>query len=39
MAIYTIFKIGSPEVLELNGKEYKEVYLNFNTKRRAKVIA
>jgi hypothetical protein len=28
-----------PEILELNGKEHEDVYLNFTTKRRAKVIA
>jgi hypothetical protein len=32
-------RIAVPEILELNGKEFKDVYLNFTTKRRAKVIA
>jgi hypothetical protein len=32
-------RVAAPEILELNGKEFKDVYLNFTTKRRAKVIA
>ncbi len=32
-------RLAAPEILELNGKEYHEVYLNFITKRRSKVIA
>jgi hypothetical protein len=32
-------RIAAPEILELNGKEFKDVYLDFTTKRRAKVIA
>jgi predicted RNase H-like HicB family nuclease len=32
-------RIAAPELLELNGKESKEVYLNFTVQRRAKVIA
>jgi hypothetical protein len=32
-------RLAVPEILELNGREFKEVYLNFTTKRRAKVIA
>jgi hypothetical protein len=32
-------RLAVPEILELNGKEYKDVYLDFTTKHRAKVIA
>jgi hypothetical protein len=32
-------RIAVPEILELNGKDSRDVYLNFTTKRRAKVIA
>jgi len=32
-------RLAAPEVLEMNGKEYEDVYLNFTTKRRAKVLA
>ena len=32
-------RLAVPEILELNGKEHRDVYLNFTTKRRAKVIA
>jgi hypothetical protein len=32
-------RVAAPEILELNEKEFKDVYLNFTTKRRAKVIA
>ena len=32
-------RLAVPEILELNGKEYEDVYLDFTTKRRAKVIA
>jgi hypothetical protein len=32
-------RLAAPEILELNGKEHKDVYLDFTTKRRAKVIA
>jgi predicted RNase H-like HicB family nuclease len=32
-------RVAAPEILELNGKEFKDVYINFTTKRRAKVIA
>ena len=31
-------RIAVPEILELNGKEHEDVYLDFTTKRRAKVI-
>jgi hypothetical protein len=32
-------RIAAPEILELNGKAHEDVYLDFTTKRRAKVIA
>jgi hypothetical protein len=32
-------RIAVPEILELNSKVHEDVYLNFTTKRRAKVIA
>jgi hypothetical protein len=32
-------RVAVPEILEMNGKEFKDVYLNFTTKRRTKVIA
>ncbi|GHV95789.1 antitoxin HicB [Spirochaetia bacterium] len=32
-------RLTAPEILELNGKEHVNVYLNFTTKRRAKVYA
>ena len=32
-------RLAVPEILELNGKEHEEVYLDFTTKHRAKVIA
>ena len=32
-------RLAVPEILELNGKEHEDVYLEFTTKRRAKVIA
>jgi hypothetical protein len=32
-------RFATPEILELNGKEHEDVYLEFTTKRRAKVIA
>ena len=32
-------RIAVPEILELNSKEFQDVYLDFTTKRRAKVIA
>jgi hypothetical protein len=32
-------RLAVPEILELNGKEHEDVYLDFTTKRRAKVIA
>jgi hypothetical protein len=32
-------RVAVPEILELNGKECQDVYLNFTTKRRARVIA
>ena len=32
-------KLAVPEILELNGKEHEDVYLDFTTKHRAKVIA
>ena len=32
-------RITVPEILELNGREHEDVYLNFTSKRRAKVIA
>ena len=32
-------RIAVPEILELNGKAHEDVYLEFTTKRRAKVIA
>ena len=32
-------RLAVPEILELNGKEHENVYLEFITKRRAKVIA
>ena len=32
-------RIAAPEVLEMNDKEHENVYLNFTTKRRAKVLA
>lgn len=32
-------RLAAPEILELNGKAHEDVYLNFTTKRRAKVIA
>ena len=32
-------RLAAPEILELNGKEHEDVYLDFTTKRRAKVIA
>jgi len=32
-------RLAVPEILELNGKEHEDVYLDFSTKRRAKVIA
>ena len=32
-------RLAVPEILELNGKEHENVYLDFSTKRRAKVIA
>ena len=32
-------RLAVPEILELNGKEHDDVYLDFTTKRRAKVIA
>jgi hypothetical protein len=32
-------RLAVPEILELNGKAYEDVYLDFSTKRRAKVIA
>ncbi|MCL2295285.1 MAG: DUF1902 domain-containing protein [Spirochaetes bacterium] len=32
-------RLATPEILELNNKEYQNVYLNFSIKKRAKVIA
>ena len=32
-------RLAAPEILELNGREHEDVYLEFITKRRAKVIA
>ena len=32
-------RIAVPEILEINGMEHEDVYLDFATKRRAKVIA
>ena len=32
-------RLAAPEILELNGKEHEDVYLDFTTRRRAKVIA
>ena len=32
-------RLAAPEILELNGKEHEDVYIDFTTKRRAKVIA
>ena len=32
-------RLAAPEILELNGREHKDVYLEFTIKRRAKVIA
>ena len=32
-------RIAAPEILELNGKDYKDVYLNFTTKHRVKAVA
>ncbi|MCL1991498.1 MAG: DUF1902 domain-containing protein [Spirochaetes bacterium] len=32
-------RLAVPEILELNGKEHEAVYLDFTTKRRAKVLA
>jgi len=32
-------RYATPEILELNGKNHEDVYLNFTTKRRAKVLA
>jgi len=32
-------RIAVPEILELNGKECDDVYLDFTTQHRAKVIA
>lgn len=32
-------RLAVPEILELNGKSHEDVYLEFTTKRRAKVIA
>ena len=31
-------RVAAPEVLEMNGKEYENVFLNFTTKRRSKVL-
>jgi hypothetical protein len=32
-------RVAAPEILEINGKEFKDVYLSFTTLRRVKVIA
>jgi len=32
-------RLATPEILELNGREHEDVYLDFTSKRRAKVIA
>ena len=32
-------RLAVPEILELNGREHEDVYLDFTSKRRAKVIA
>ena len=31
-------RLAAPEILELNGKEHEDVYLDFITKRRVKMI-
>jgi hypothetical protein len=38
-ALMERIRVAVPEILEMNGKEFRDVYLNFTTKRRAKVIA